>query len=970
MYPTISFWDCSEFVSSSHNLSVGHQPGAPLYQLIGSLVSFFCFGHLTWIAPMINGISAVAAGLSIMFLFHLFLYLFNKYSVYPVGNTAAAAISSLTFAFTDSFWSSATEAEVYTLSFLFTTLCLHIIIQWEEKPQEKYLVLLSLVLGMSYGVHPSTLLVLPAIVFIIWFHYRKITFRGIICSILISIGILFIFMNAFDWLISLFRLSIPLTIVGLVFIIGVLLFVSYKKELAFVNSLAFCILFFFIGCSTYAVIAIRSSYSVPGNEYAAYTTQDMHNYISRSAYAHAPILYGPYYTALPCEDFKIKDNKITPVFNKQFNTIFPRMWNYNSASFEDGYTSWVGTPKDTLMISGEERYKPSFWQNINFFLRYQVSYMYVRYLLWNFSGKTNDLQGYGDMSSGQWQTGYTHIDNLLGVDEGRTIETMNNKANNKYFAIPLILCLIGVFYHIIKDSKRFLFVGTIFIMYSLALVVYINVAAYEPRERDYIFLPSFMAISIWIGIGILASAQLIVNLLTIKKPRYALPIFLIVPIWMFLQNFNDHNHHHQYTALNFAISMLNSCDKDAILFVDGDNDTYPLWYAQNVEKIRQDLRVINREMLNNEYYITLLTKAMPDSKPVKLSLEHNNYQDGIMNEVQLTPSFDTISIDKAISMVKNSKNSDIKLGEHLKTLHYNKFTTQIENKDINFAIEDAMITKGDMIVLDIINSNSNRPVYFSAYSNDKFLGLDDYLSLEGFAYKIKGEKQSSQDDLSPIKAGTINANKMYDHIMHDFEFYNFGNNIYFNEIERSIVNMYIENMTSLAYKLVQINEPLKAQAIVNKVCKTFPTDVHYYPYSLADLGIISALCGDSNMGMELVSKGVDSFEALLERYINGTVKFQAQNRLQAAKTISYMLTLCIEAENWGLEQERIALSEAFFSCVRPYLEITYRQKKIMLLEKDYYTDEINSIDNLVADISDFAEHYEEEIPQDNTKKDE
>ena len=957
MYPTVAFWDSGEFITSCTNLSVGHQPGSPLYQLIGSLVARLSFGNVHLIAPLINSISAIASGLSIMFLYHIFLYLFNKYSPKPIGNTATAVISSLTFAFTDSFWTQAAEAEVYSLSFLFTTLCLYIIILWEENPKEKYLVLLSLVLGLSYGVHPLTLLVIPAIVFIIWFHYRKITIKGICYSILISIGVLFLFVNAFDWLVLLLGKYFVWTIILLCVMVGALLYVSYLRKLALLNSIVFCFLFFFVGCSTYAVIAIRSHQPLPMNEYPAYTSQQMHSYITRQAYSHAPLLYGPYYTALPAEDFKVDKEKTEPVFNHAFFTVFPRMWNYTSPSYEDGYASWVGQPKKTIMVNGEQRVRPTFWQNLQFFTNYQFIYMYWRYLMWNFCGRTNDVQGYGDLTNGTYQTGFYYIDKLLSVDEGRTYQSIHNKANNKYFAIPLLLCLIGIFYHIIKDSKRFLFLGTIFIMYSLAIVVYTNVPAYEPRERDYVFLPSFMVVSIWMGIGILGISQIIANLIRVKHPRYILPLFLIVPIWVFAQNINDHNHRHNYTARNFAISMLNSCDKDAILFTDGDNDTYPLWYAQNVEHIRPDVKVINRQMLNNSYYINRLKCHNETNLGLNLTFNDKEYADGIMDEVQILPNFDTIDLRKAIQLVKADKIPDIKFGNHLKNLNYNKFKTNIDGKEIVFSIDASVISKSDMLILDIIASNPKRPIYFSSYSNTDYLSLDDYLSLEGFAYRVIGQKTSNHT------FDNINSTAMYNKILQGFEFYNFDKNIYFNEIERSIISLYVENVGSLCYKLIGEGEGDKAETLINKLTSSIPSSIHSYPLTLSDFAVIEYMNGNRETSLQMMEQSTKSFKIFMDRYNVGTIRFQSQNRLEAAKQVAFYINMLNMCEDWGLEELRVTISSTLFSVIRPFLEITYRQKKIMLLDKDWYEEEIQRIDDLVSQVQTLADHYEEQIPQ-------
>ncbi|MGP1514423.1 MAG: glycosyltransferase family 117 protein [Bacteroidales bacterium] len=957
MYPTTAFWDSGEFIMSSCHLSVGHQPGAPLYQLVGSLFASLSCGNVKLIAPLINALSALCSGLSIMLLYHLFLYLFNKYSSKPIGNTVAAVIASLTFAFTDSFWTQATEAEVYSFSFLFTTICLHIIILWEENPKEKYLILLSLVLGMSYGVHPLTLLVIPAIVFIIYFHYRKITFRGIVYSIIISIVTLYLFMNAFDWMVQLFNISVIIPILGILFLCGVLLYLSFVKRLAFLNSLVFCLLFFFVGCSTYIVIAVRSNQFLPMNEYGVYTSDSMHDYLTRQSYIHPPLFYGPYYTALPAEDFKVDEKLSYPIFNREFYTFFPRMWNYTSPTYDDGYVSWVGQPKNTLLINGEQRLKPSFMQNIQFFFHYQFGYMYWRYLMWNFSGRTNDMQGYGDMTNGNWQTGIYYVDKLFEIDEGKTYFSVKNNANNRYFAVPLILCLIGMFYHIIKDSKRFLFVTTIFVMFSIAIVFYTNVVAYEPRERDYVFLPSFMAVSIWIGIGVLGISQMVANLIRVRHPRYILPLFLILPIWVFSQNIDDHNHRYNYTARNFAISILNSCDKNAILFVDGDNDTYPLWYAQHVEKIRTDVRVINRQMLNNDYYINLLTKPIYELEPLKMTFSIGDYRAGVMDEVQILPNFDTISLKKALKLIKEDNIPDPKFGNHIKNLNYNKFIVNIDGKNIVFTVNDAVLSKRDIIMMDIIASNNDRPIYFSAYSNTDYLSLDDYLSLEGFAYKLTNvvTDRNSFDN--------INEQKMYANIINGFEFCNFDRNIYFNEIERNIINMYVENAGSLAYKLLQTEHYDQAEILINKITNDIPASVHNYPLTLADFAVIQYVIGNKQTAREMMTKSMKNFKTFIDRYNVGTIKFQSQNRLEAAKRIAFYLNLCVMCENWGLEELRVDVSETFFSVIRPYWEITHRQRKIMLLEEDWYAEEIKKIDDLTSQIKDLADIYEEKLPK-------
>jgi hypothetical protein len=964
MYPTVAFWDCGEFLSSSYLLQVGHQPGSPLYQLIGAIVSHLCFGNVKLIAPLINSISAIASGMSVMLLFWIFVYLFNKYSMMFVGNIVAAGIASLIFAFTDSFWTCSSEAEVYSLSFFFTTLSIFSILRWEQDPKEKHIIFICFILGLSFGVHPLTLLIIPAILFIIYFHYFTASFKGIILTFLISCGLVFVFMEALPVLLSLLSFNPILISILIILILGILIFISFWKKLPLLNSIMFCILFFFIGCSTYSIIIIRGSKNLPMNEYKISSCSDLKSYINRDTYQKAPIVYGPYYTAISNLNLENKDNTLVPVFDKKEMTVFPRMWNYTNSSYEDGYIGWVGAPEKTVVVDGDQRAKPSMKQNLEFFIRYQIGYMYFRYLLWNFSGKTNDAQGYGDITNGQWQTGYIYTDKLLGVNEANTKLIASNPANNKYFAIPLILCILGMFYHIFKDTKSFIFVATIFLMYSLAIVIFVNQAAYEPRERDYSYLPSFMAVSIWIGIGILGISQIIANLIRVKKPRYVLPIFLIVPIWMCAQNFNDHNHKGQYTAFNFAKSMLCSCDKDAILFVDGDNDTYPLWYCQNVEKIRQDVKVINRELLNDEDIISSLTKQSDKCKPIKLSIEPFDYTQGKMQVVEINPNFDTINLKDALKDLYNDKSSDKKLKQSIKTIQGNKFFIPNKKDTIYFNLDNGELNRSDIVMLDIITNNiSSRPIYFSSYSNDNFLGLDNYMSLEGFAYKINNKPYNDTDEIITQKAGGINAEKMYENMMHNYSFINFDKKIYFNEIERNIIKEYIESASALSYKLLQKGEDEKALALMNNSINNIPYSIHYYPYSLADMAIVYSALGQEDEAETLMDKSISQFEYFINYYNNGTIRYQSQTRLEAQKAISYYLKLCILAEDWGLEDMRIRISNSFFGVIQPYLEITYRQKQMMKLNGDYYEDEIKKVDELITNIKNLASRYEEEIPE-------
>lgn len=946
-YPTISFWDGAEFVATSSTLQIPHPPGAPFFQLLGSIIP------LTYLMPIFSG-------LSVMMLYHISVYTLSRFSQMRPGIIASSTIGALTFAVLDSQWFCANETDVYPLSLLLSLVAIYLTIKWTKTHRVNYLILTCLLLGLSLCVHQLTLLSLPAICLIIYFDKRKTTFKGAMLYLLLSLLLIFFIQFALPtFLIWIFSSHSIIKIIIFLFFIAFLIFISYKKSKPILLYLTLGLIFILIGLSTYIIIPIRANSGVPINQYNPKDVKQFANYYNRENFTKPPLIYGQYFTALPPENFEITENgQLKPVFAKEQKTIFPRMWNYESISYENGYIEWVGQPEETVIINGEERQKPSFKQNLQFFFSYQLNYMYFRYLLNNFSGKVNDVQGYGDYKNSQWTTGIKYVENKMNINS-QTINPQAKKGHNLYYAIPLLLVIIGLFYHLRKDSKFFLVNFVLFFFTSIALVLYLNQAAYQPRERDYVFLLSFASLSLWLTIGIYSISQTIANIIRLRRPIYVTPLFIALPIYVGIENFDDHNHAGQYTARNFAVSMLESCDKNAILFVNGDNDTFPLWYAQAVEGIRTDIRVINLQLLNDDSNIKQIYQAQYESAPIETTLTPKQYENQYTYN-QIYPSFDREHLSKVI---KDSYTlTDTLFGTTLHILNTNKYYLKKDNDSIYWQYNALEIGKSTLVALDIIATNiEKRPIYFSSYSIDDFYGLENYLSLEGFAYKLEG-KPTAKQEIIALKAGGINEDKMFENFIHKFQWKNFNKpNVYYNETEREFVKLFYDNTICLAYKLLQNNKADKALIVCNTLTENLPFSQHYYPEAAADLAIIYSLLGREDKSEEYIHLSTQQFSQIMQQYFALNTSQQAQDRIQIQKLENTWYRLLLQSQDWGLEHIRITLADKYFTMINQYLQITLRQFEKMTENPDFYYQEIQNIVTQLQNIYTLAQDYEENL---------
>ena len=960
LYPTISFWDGAEFVATSSTLQIPHPPGAPFYQLLGAIFSAFGLIDTAYVAKGIGFLSALSGGLSVMMLYHILVHTLLRFSQMYPGIIASSIVGALTFAVLDSQWFCANETDVYPLSLFISLLAIWLAIKWTQNHRVNNLILICLLMGLSLSVHQLTLLSIPAICLIIYFDKRRTTLRGALLYLLISflliLFIQFLLPIFLIWMLS--EYAIIKTII-FVLLLALLIYLAYKKTKPILLYITLGLIFIIIGLSTYLIIPIRANSGVPLNQYDPSTASNFKNYYNRENFTKAPLIYGQYYTALPPTGFETTENgQLKPIFAKEQKTIFPRMWNYENISYENGYIEWVGQAEETVIIDGEERLKPSFKQNLQFFFSYQLNYMYFRYLLNNFVGKVNDIQGYGDYKNSQWTTGIKYIEDKTNINS-QTINPQARKGHNLYYAMPLLLVLIGIFSHLRKDSKFFLVNTTLFLFTSVALVIYLNQAAYQPRERDYVYLLSFAALIIWLTVGVFSIAQTIANILRLRRPIYITPIFIALPIYMFAENFDDHNHKSQYTARNFAISMLESCEKNAILFVNGDNDTFPLWYAQNVEGIRTDVRVINLQLLNDDLNIKQLARKQYESDPIETNLNSQQYHKQY-NYNQIYPSFDREDLNKVI---KDSYANTTKLYEQdIHILNTHKYYLTMDNDTIKWQYNALEISKSTFVALDIIAANiEKRPIYFSSYSIDDYFGLEAYLQLEGFAYKLTNIANPTQEIIA-LKAGSINEDKMYENLIHKFQWEGFSNhNTYYNEVEREFVTQYQDNIICLAYKLLQTNKTDKALIVSNILTDNISPYYHYNPIATADLAIIYALLGKDEKSEEYIQYATSQFSQIMQQYFNLNSSQQAQERVKVQKLENQWYRLLLQSQDWNLENIRIPLADAYFSMINKYLQITFRQFDRMKDNPEYYSQEIQNIKSQIQNIYALAENYEEQV---------
>ena len=934
--PTVSFWDCGEFILSAWKLQVGHPPGAPFFLLLGRFFSLFSFGNESNAAMMINFLSALSSAFTIMFLFwtitHLVRKIFNREgnlsSVYIATIIASGIIGALTYTFSDTFWFSAVEGEVYATSSLFTAMVFWAILKWEDEGNEllkgRWLVLIAYLMGLSIGVHLLNLLALPAIVLVYYFKTYTVSSRGIIKALLAAfamLGFIVFFLLPYTVKIAGWFEILFVNVFGLPYNSGMYFYIillivvlisginySIRKKKIILNYVITILTVILLGYSSYALIPIRASARPPMNQNDPSDVFSMIYYINREQYGSTPLLKGNYYSA-PVIDIEKKTggyikedgryipyNKNEYVFDDRFTTIFPRMYSPDD-SHRSEYEYWGRVEGEKVRLntsSGSQEFiVPTFAENLRFFFSYQLGYMYGRYFMWNFVGRQNDIQGNGNVLHGNWISGFDAIDSSrLGDQKELPDELRNNPARNTYFFLPLILGLMGMVWQYKRDRKGFWVIVVLFVMTGIAIVVYLNQYPLQPRERDYAYAGSFYAFSIWVGLGL---CFIVDSLRKIISHKIILIVAFIVclvavPILLAVQNWDDHDRSGRYTARDIGSNYLNSCDENAVLLTYGDNDSFPVWYAQDVEGIRTDVRVANLSYLSAGWYIDMMRQKAYESEPVRFTLGSEKYKPGRREQLPITNRinrpYDIIELIKfAGSDERQSKIDFTGRGDYYNYIPSDKFLIPVDSakvlsngtvkeyqadrllNNVIWNYEGREMYKNNLAVMDMIGTNKwGRPIYFaSTVPPSNYMGLDEYFQLEGLAYRI-APLDSTGTRTQDI--GYIDTRQMYENIMKRFKWGNASDpGVYLDENNRRMFSNFRRMFGMLAEALIDEGDTLKANEVLYKCLEEIPADKIQHNYYSINLFRGFYRAGEKEEAMVIASDIINNAKTYLDLVI-------------------------------------------------------------------------------------------------------
>ena len=961
--PTASYWDCAEYISTSAKLQIGHPPGAPLFQMLGAIFSIFAL-ELNQIAYAVNMMSVLSSALTIVFLFWS-ISLIGK-EILGLTNSlktdeaikvfGSSFLGSISFTFTDSFWFNAVEAEVYAMATLILAILFWLGLKWVDDFQnqraDKWLVLISFVVGLSFGVHFMGLLAIPSIGLLYYFKkYKKFNIKSFLIANIISVSILlFIFKLLLPSTLSMFGnlevffvndLGLPFnsgtifTAFILVAIIYYTLNYSYKKKLYLMNLSLLCLTFIFIGFSSWLMIPIRSNADTVINENSPKDARSLLAYYNLEQYPDTYLFYGPMFSDIYAgqdsdipykddipkyeRDYKInkyiivndwKNGKINS--NRNHEGFFPRMWSSGNATNYMNYFGFlefeikneyknesqivdlVSSFKNRIIeddVDADDYHefltnfgsyldieKPSLMTNINYFVNYQLVQMYFRYFMWNFSGRQNDKQWKYDVENGNWLSGINLIDEFrLGPQKDLPDDVLNNKARNKYYMIPLILGLIGFIFIFNKSFKVLWPILLLFLFTGIALKFYLNERVFEPRERDYALVGSFYAYCIFIGFSFLALVEFGLKYLN-KKFSYILSFLIVItcPLLLSFNNWDDHDRSDRYTAQTLAKAYLDSIDEDkqAIIFTIGDNDTFALWYAQEIENHRTDVRTINTSLIATDWYMDQMKRKAYKSDPILSNLKHEQYVFGKRDYIKYESIIDSVRWDlKDFMNWISSDNKRTKYKFLLEQYGYEKedlekipastqnmiyyptnklrfyvnkenvLNSGIINKSeidnivdyIDIDIPKSGLYKNQILMLDILSKNDwKRPIYFTggSYKDSEYLWMKDFLQLDGLVYKLVPIKTPINQD-NPYQMGRIEPYRMYD-IVKKWEWGNSeSSEIYHDPETRKNSISFRGNLHRLAESFVSIGENLKAKEIMDLSFEKMPLEYFEY-YSLSE----------------------------------------------------------------------------------------------------------------------------------------
>ena len=1052
---TLSFWDCGEYITTAANLEVGHPPGAPLFQMAGAFLAMFA-PSADKVALMVNMLSVLSSAFTILFMFWSSTIMLKNLVLATNNNEftrnsalmvlGSSAIGCLAFTFSDSFWFNATEAEVYAMASLFIALLFWAGLKWGEDMHtprgNRWVLIISLLIGLSFGVHFMALLTIPSFGLIYYFkNYKTVTIKNfIIANILIVLVLFFVFKFLAPYTMALFgkteifmvnNLGLPFNS-GTIFMFLAIAALFYfglrytkRKQLPVYNTGLLSLLFILIGFSTWMMLPIRANANVPINENRPSDAAELLAYYNREQYGEQKTFFGPSYTqiyadidqdepyidAKPNYERNYETGKYNIVNNyknarqnpdRNHTCFLPRM-----ASDKDGhsvnYMAFVGPPEFKLnpaydytddlarygvdvenmseeqamqavnQIKGElenvvaqfrasykkgelgnaeydkflKNYgqyfiieKPTLGQNISFMFEYQFGYMYWRYLLWNFAGRQDDIQGEYN-GHGNWLSGITFIDEMvLGPQTHLTDDMKNNKARNTYYFLPFILGLLGFVYHARKDAKSFYVLLALFLFNSLALKIFLNESPFEPRERDYALVGSFYVYAIWIGFGVYALYDAVKKYLS---PKVSIPAVLSVtllaaPVLMAKENWDDHDRSGRYTAVAQAKAYLDSCEKNAILFTIGDNDTFPLWYAQEIEHYRTDVKIVCTTLLHSDWHVDMVARQTQKSAPIPTNFKHSQYRDGTRDYVIYSPRtesrIDIKDFMKFIALEDDNAKLELNSGQKYNFYPTNKIRIPVDKQAviannvvspklydsivpyIDIDLPKGAIYRNSMIMLDIVaNNNWKRPIYFSggSYDDADYIFMKDYLQLEGLVYKLVPVKTSMKDAESGIDMGYIDTDKMYDIVMH-WQWGNSGSDaIYHDPQTRRNSFNYRNNLARLTEALIKEGKKDKALNVIKLVEKNFPLDYYgiYFLWEPYADGYYKL--GDANSARKLLERLINKYQQDLTYYKSMPMREQHDESMDIIRTIeryrSLLYIMKDNNDNAFYEKERKVFNE-------------------------------------------------------------
>lgn len=880
---TGSLWDTGEFISSAHKLQIPHPPGAPMFVLLGRFFIILFGDNAATAAKAVNVMSALASGFTILFLFWTITHFARK--IVQKGTEAlttnqlfaimgAGAVGALAYTFSDSFWYSAVEGEVYALSSFFTAIVFWAILKWEHAVDheeqtginpDRWVIFIFFIMGLSIGVHLLNLLTIPAIVMVYYYKRYKPSKKGALWAFLLGCLITGFVQKAviqysiqtagfFDRIfVNSFGLPFFSGFIAFFLILAALIWyglrVAKRKNYGFLRLGLWSITFILIGYSTYITTMIRSNADPAVDMYNVDNPMSLVGYLSREQYGDFPLLYGQKFTAQPV-DYKETSTKYIKangkyiengkdghyVYDDAQTMLFPRVWDAsNDQGHADYYAQFLQIGKNQ---DGTYERDPDFADNIKFFIGYQCYWMYFRYFMWNFSGKQNDVQGVfsGNVRDGNWITGISFIDNMLYGDQSLMPDSSkNNKAHNKLFLLPFILGIIGIIYQYKTTSKDFIVTFLLFFFTGFAIVLYLNQAGNQPRERDYAYVGSFYAFAIWIGLGVLQVREWFAKKLSgsIATNLATALCLLAVPVLMAAQEWDDHDRSKKVIARDLAKDYLESCAPNAILFTFGDNDTYPLWYAQEVEGIRPDIRVINYSLLGIDWYINQMRYKVNQSAPIDVIWTAEQIQGrrrdyirySAMQGIPENQFFDLYDLMKNYvgsddpakmtpaggnEMVNTFPVRKVSVPVDVMVVKQNGTVNPTDNvvPEVRFEIPKNILMKNDLAVLNVIAANKwQRPIYFTSAFDE--LGFGAYLRKDGLTYR-----------LVPVVGEQVNTEWMTDKLMNKFAFGSANiPNVYFDEENRRHLNTIRSAYAELGFDLAAKGRKDEARKVLAKCDK-------------------------------------------------------------------------------------------------------------------------------------------------------